>query len=109
MRSQRRIAVGRAVIAAACASLLTVSWGWAGDWPGWRGPTGTGATLEKDLPLTWGGKANENVLWQVKIGERSYSSPIVWGDRVFITDADRQSDQDVKNKVIPEHRVICDR
>ena len=29
----------------------------AADWPGWRGPTGQGQTTEKNLPLTWGGKA----------------------------------------------------
>jgi outer membrane protein assembly factor BamB len=90
-----------------CAGLLLAAPASAGDWPGWRGPGGTGTTDEKELPLTWGGKTNENVLWKAEVGGRSYCSPVVWGDRVFVTTADRQSDQDVKNKVIPDHRVIC--
>ena len=36
----------------------------AADWPGWRGPTGMGVSDEKDLPLTWGGKDDENILWK---------------------------------------------
>ena len=40
--------------------------GWAGDWPGWRGPTGLGYTDEKALPLTWNGKTGENVVWKVQ-------------------------------------------
>ena len=36
----------------------------AGDWPGWRGPTGTGFSDEKDLPLKWDGKTGEGVLWK---------------------------------------------
>jgi outer membrane protein assembly factor BamB len=78
----------------------------AGDWPGWRGPTGAGYSDEKDLPLTWG-KKDENVLWKVALEGRGYSSPVVWGERVFLTAAAKQSDQDVKNKVIPEHYVLC--
>src|SRR6516165_381617 len=41
--------------------------GRAGDWPGWRGPTGLGYTDEKDLPLTWNGKTGRNVLWKVPL------------------------------------------
>src|SRR5438874_726841 len=79
----------------------------AGDWPGWRGPTGVGITEEKELPLTWGGKKNENVLWHVKLEGRGYSSPVVWKDRVFVTTTLQQTDAEVKNKVVPEHRVAC--
>ncbi|HWG41817.1 MAG TPA: PQQ-binding-like beta-propeller repeat protein [Gemmataceae bacterium] len=79
----------------------------AGNWPGWRGPTGAGYSDENDLPLTWGGKKDENVLWKVDLKGKSFSSPIVWGDRVFITNAPRQSDKDVKDKIVPEHWVIC--
>ncbi len=88
-------------------SLLAAQIGAAADWPGWRGPEGTGHTSEKELPLVWGGKSNENVLWKAEIGGRSYCSPAVWGDRVFVTTAPKQTDQEVKNKVIPEHLVVC--
>ena len=79
----------------------------AGNWPGWRGPTGAGYSDETDLPLTWGGKKDENVLWKVDLKGKSFSSPIVWGDQVFITNAARQTDADVKSKLVPEHWVIC--
>jgi len=87
--------------------LAAPSAGWAGNWPGWRGPTGAGASEETDLPLTWGGKKDDNVLWKVDLKGRSFSSPIVWGERVFITNAAKQTDADVKNKLVPEHWVLC--
>lgn len=92
----------------ACVSLaLAAAVSRAGNWPAWRGPAGTGHTDEKDLPLTWGGKKNENVLWKVDLKGRSFSSPVVWGERVFITNAARQTDADAKAKIIPEHTVEC--
>src|SRR6266511_3278570 len=57
----------------------------AGNWPGWRGPAGTGVSPEKNLPLKWGDK--ENVRWRVELPGPGNSSPIVWGDRVFVTQA----------------------
>lgn len=57
----------------------------ADNWPNWRGPTGTGASEETDLPLTW--SDTENVRWKVKLPSAGNSTPIVWGDRVFITQA----------------------
>ncbi len=79
----------------------------AGDWPGWRGPTGVGLSDEADLPLTWGGKKNENVLWKVKLEGHGYSSPVVARDHVYITTTLRQTDDEVKKKAPPEHRVAC--
>ena len=55
----------------------------AADWPQWRGPRGTGATDEKNLPVTW--NATENVAWRAPLGGVGVSSPIVSGDRVFVT------------------------
>ncbi len=80
----------------------------AGDWPGWRGPTGVGYTDEKDLPLTWDGKTGENVLWKASIkGTTGYSSAIVSGQRVFITTAARQTGEQETNKEIPAHSISC--
>jgi len=58
----------------------------ADNWPAWRGPLGTGETRETDLPTEW--SATENVRWKTKLPGRGNSSPIVWGNRVFITQAD---------------------
>ena len=57
----------------------------AENWPGWRGPRGDGTCIEKGLPTTW--NTTENVVWKVKLPERGNSTPIVWGDRVFVTQA----------------------
>lgn len=57
----------------------------AGNWPLWRGPLGTGISDEKDLPRTW--SKDENVRWHVPLPDRGNSTPIVWGDCVFITQA----------------------
>jgi len=57
----------------------------AGNWPGWRGPEGTGVCSEKNLPLEW--STNKNVRWRVELPGPGNSSPIVWDDRVFVTQA----------------------
>jgi len=57
----------------------------AGNWPEWRGPELNGVAREKNLPLQWSDK--ENVRWRVSLPGPGNSSPIVWGDRVFVTQA----------------------
>jgi outer membrane protein assembly factor BamB len=64
-------------------SLLLGGTALAADWPAWRGPSGNGHSSEKELPLTWGPK--DHVRWKVALPGPGSSSPIVWGDRVFIT------------------------
>ncbi len=64
-------------------ALITVSTCHAEEWPGWRGPRGDGMSQEKGLPLIWGPK--ENIRWKTPIPGKGHSSPIVWGDRVFIS------------------------
>jgi outer membrane protein assembly factor BamB len=57
----------------------------AANWPAWRGPHSTGICEERNLPLTW--STNENVRWRVPLPERGNSTPVIWGDRVFVTQA----------------------
>jgi outer membrane protein assembly factor BamB len=96
-----------ALIFSACGSLQ------AEDWPRYRGPTGMGLTTDTKLPLEWGGSDGKNVLWKVPLptavagvkADHNQSSPIVWGDRIFITTAywpDMRS-----QKEFPEQRVAC--
>ncbi len=54
----------------------------AAHWPAWRGPDGTGVSTEKHLPTRW--SATENIRWKVALPERGNSTPIIWGDRVFV-------------------------
>jgi outer membrane protein assembly factor BamB len=96
------------ILVAATVTLLVVGGGsWAGNWPGWRGPTGMGYCEEKDLPLRWDGKTKENLLWKVPLGGIGNSSPVVWGDRVFVTVSRRQTNQEQDAKIIPDHWVSC--
>ncbi len=55
----------------------------AEDWPRFRGPRADGTSAESDLPLKWGPK--ENIAWKVELPGMGASSPIVVGDRVFVT------------------------
>jgi outer membrane protein assembly factor BamB len=77
-----------ALRAGAAASLLmtaTTIPGAAAHWPAWRGAGGSGICQETKLPLRW--STNENVRWRVPLPDRGNSTPIVWGQRVFITQA----------------------
>jgi outer membrane protein assembly factor BamB len=55
----------------------------AADWPQWRGPNGNGIADERNLPERWSG--TENVAWKAPLAGAGVSSPIVFGDRVFVT------------------------
>src|SRR5262249_22759038 len=55
------------------------------EWPQFRGPGGTGLTGEKQLPMEWG--ADKNLSWKATIPGRGWSSPVIWGDMVFLTAA----------------------
>jgi outer membrane protein assembly factor BamB len=54
-------------------------------WDRFRGPNGTGTTDDKDIPLTFG--ANENLIWKVALPGAGNSSPVVWGERLFLQSA----------------------
>ena len=53
------------------------------NWPAWRGPLGNGISASTGLPVKWEG--TNNVRWRVEVPEPGNSTPIVWGDRVFVT------------------------
>lgn len=55
----------------------------AENWPRFRGPTGQGLSSEQDLPLEW--SPERGIRWKTPIPGEGWSSPIVWGDRVFVT------------------------
>src|ERR1044072_1270915 len=55
------------------------------DWPQFRGPTGQGLSDEHGLPLNW--SETTNVRWKVAIPGRGWSSPVVQGDRIWLTTA----------------------
>jgi outer membrane protein assembly factor BamB len=71
--------------------LLVVSW-WltaatqaADNWPQFRGPGASGVSDKGELPNSW--SATDRIVWRTPIPGRGWSSPIVWGNRVFVTTA----------------------
>jgi outer membrane protein assembly factor BamB len=58
----------------------------AENWPQWRGPTLNGVSGETDLPVKW--TKTENIAWKLAMPAWSGSTPIVWGDRIFLNVAD---------------------
>lgn len=55
----------------------------AENWPQWRGPSSLGVSQESALPTDW--SADQNLAWKAPLSGLGASSPIVWGDRVFVT------------------------
>jgi outer membrane protein assembly factor BamB len=54
----------------------------AENWPQWRGPALNGTSPEKNLPVRW--SATENISWRLALPSWSGSTPIVWGERIFL-------------------------
>lgn len=55
------------------------------NWPQFRGPAGDGQTDESQIPLSW--SASENIAWQTEIPGVGWSSPVIWGERVWLATA----------------------
>ncbi len=60
-------------------------------WPQWRGPHANGVSLHGSPPIEFG--ENKNVKWRVKVPGKGHSTPVVWGDRIFLTTAVRAESQ----------------
>jgi len=61
------------------------------NYPFFRGPLGDGVTFQKNTPTEWNGAAGKNVVWKVKVPKSGFSSPIIWGNQLFVTGADAQA------------------
>jgi outer membrane protein assembly factor BamB len=72
----------RAALTLLVVSLVTIS-ATATDWPQFRGPQSSGVADDPALPDTW--TATRNVVWKTEIPGSGWSSPVVWGDRIFVT------------------------
>ncbi len=57
----------------------------AQNWPAFRGPNSSGVSSANKLPLTWNAETGENVRWKTAIPGLGHSSPVIWGDQVFVT------------------------
>jgi outer membrane protein assembly factor BamB len=81
--------------------VLVVSFGTrpsAGEnWPQWRGPGGQGVSAETELPTEW--TIEKNVVWKTELPGSGMSSPIVWGDRIYLTAV-------IEGEAVPGQRAI---
>lgn len=75
----KRIVLLFALLGALCAGVSAAS----GNWPQFRGPGARGIADGTKLPDHW--SATENVAWKTDLPGRGWSSPIVWGDKIFLT------------------------
>lgn len=67
-----------------CATVLVAA---ESDWPSFRGPGAAGVSHTAKPPVTWDIAAGRNIAWSTPIPGLGHSSPVVWGDRVFLTSA----------------------
>jgi outer membrane protein assembly factor BamB/protein tyrosine phosphatase (PTP) superfamily phosphohydrolase (DUF442 family) len=58
-----------------------------GSWPSFRGPQASGIADGQNLPDEWNSKTGQNILWRTPIPGLAHSSPVVWGNRIFVTSA----------------------
>jgi outer membrane protein assembly factor BamB len=96
----RRAAVGLVVVVTAVGVRLASAADPAdpnANWPQWRGATGQGVSSDPRLPLEW--SPTENVRWKTAIPGRGHSSPVVWGNRVFLTTA-------IEGDVVPGAQAV---
>jgi hypothetical protein len=63
------------------------------DWPWWRGPARDGKALGAAPPVSWA--RDERVRWQMPIAGRGHSSPCVWEDRIFLTTAKPETEEQI--------------
>ncbi len=63
------------------------------NWPGFRGPYGTGIASFDNVPTEWDGSSGQNVLWKTEIPLLGMNSPIRWDNRLFISGADETQRQ----------------
>jgi outer membrane protein assembly factor BamB len=89
------------------------------SWPSFRGPDATGIGDGLEPPTRWSGETGENILWRTPIPGLAHSSPVVWGDKVFVTSADSSiaepylrvgrfgESPDHPEDVVHNYRVYC--
>ncbi len=67
------------------------------NWAQWRGPDGSGVSMEKNLPTEW--SQTKNVQWKTAITGRGHSSPIIWGQKIFLTTS-------IEGPVVPGAKAV---
>jgi outer membrane protein assembly factor BamB len=93
----------RKLLPLVCLSILAASTTLlAENWPHWRGPTHDGVSKETGLPITW--SATENVSWKLALPAYSGSTPIIWGDMIFLNMATANGTGDLELWAVDRNR-----
>ena len=66
------------------------------NWPSFRGPNASGVAEGYSTPVSWNIETGENVAWRTPIPGLSHASPIIWGDRIFLTTAVKEGEAELK-------------
>src|SRR6476661_8851226 len=69
----------------------------AENWAQWRGPGGQGISSEPQLPTEWA--PDKNIAWKTELPGSGHSSPIVWGDRIYLTAV-------IEGEVVPGAKAV---
>lgn len=77
----------------------------ADNWGHWRGPIGNGTALKASPPTEW--SSTKNVKWKVEVPGIGSSSPVVWGDQVFVTTAVSKGGGDARSLTTLEFQLLC--
>ncbi len=85
MRAVCQCRVSCAVAVFCLATLIVTPLAYAGNWPQFRGPDGTGVSSEKNIPVTW---SPGDYQWDVAIEGVGHAAPVIWDDSVFVTSAE---------------------
>lgn len=84
----------RRLVPVTCVLSILASASLLANWPHWRGPTMDGVSRETALPVTW--SATENVDWKLELPAYSGSTPIIWGELVFLNVATAETTGDLE-------------
>jgi outer membrane protein assembly factor BamB len=63
------------------------------NFPSFRGPGGNGIAYHKNVPTEWDGASGKNIKWKVTPELHAYNSPVIWGDKLFLSGADANKKQ----------------
>lgn len=77
----------------------------AENWGQWRGPNQNGVGTAKNLPTTW--SLTKNLIWKTELPSWSGSTPIVWGDRVFVMSPSPARTPEEQEPGGPEIYILC--
>ncbi|MGH9335986.1 MAG: PQQ-binding-like beta-propeller repeat protein, partial [Vicinamibacteria bacterium] len=86
--------MSRLLTIAASLVLAVSTESFAQNWPQFRGPDGGGIADRQNLPVNWDVAGGENLLWRTPVPGLAHSSPVVWGDRIYLTTSVAEMNED---------------